>query len=212
MMIEKIIDRIGYDYPLKEKDIAEFKTFKAGSLNNECEAYDAKNMGNIFAMASKAMLGLMKVETLVICPFDIDGPILTLDAVNGKNIYIDLIDATLEKSYSEKRTLAVKDKYNEFLQGDQKAKWDDKFRLRSSMIAKFPDSRKAEECVMEMIEAYLKMLDETHVCYSGDKKKKIREYTDELLENGGPATDVFLKQLGREKTERFFNEAMFATE
>ena len=210
-MIEKIIDRIGYDYPLKERDLNEFKTFKAGSVNNECEAYEAKNMGNIFAMSSKAMLGLMKMETLVISPFDIDGPLFTLDIINGKNVYIDLIDATLEKSYSEKRTLTVKDKYKEYLQNNQKAKWDDKFRLKSSMIAKFPDAKKAEECAMEMIEAYLKMLDETHVCYSGDKKDKIREYTDELLENGGPATDVFLKQLGREKTERFFNEAMFST-
>ena len=211
-MIEKIIDRIGYNYPLKEKDIAEFRSFKVGPANNECEAYDAKNMGNIFAMSSKAMLGLMKMETLVIAPFDIDGPVFTLDVINGKNIYIDLIDATLDKSYDEKRTLAVKNKYLAFLQNDQKAKWDDKFRLRSSLNGKFPDAKKAEECVMEMVEAYLKSLDETHVCYSGDKKEKIREYTDELLENGGPATDVFLKQLGREKTERFFNEAMFATE
>ena len=43
-MIEKIIDRIGYQYPLKEKDIDEFKTFKAGYMNNECEAYEARNL------------------------------------------------------------------------------------------------------------------------------------------------------------------------
>lgn len=211
-MIEKIIDRIGYDYPLKEKNIDEFKNFKAGSINNECQAYDAKNMGNVFAMSSKAMLGLMKMETLVISPFDIDGPLFSLDIINGKNVYLDFIDATLEKSYSEKRTLTVKDKYQEYLQNAQKAQWYDKVRLKSSFIAKFPDSKKAKECVMEMLEAYLKMLDETHVCYAGDKKARIREYIDELLENGGPSTDVFIKQLGRKTTERFFNEAMFSTQ
>lgn len=210
-MIEKIIDRIGYDYPLKEKNIDEFKSFKAGSINNECQAYDAKNMGNVFAMSSKAMLGLMKMETLVISPFDIDGPLFSLDIINGKNVYLDFIDATLEKSYSEKRTLAVKEKYQEYLQNEQKAQWYDKVRLKSSIIAKFPDAKKAEECVMEILEAYLKMLDETHVCYSGDKKARIREYSDELLENGGPAADVFIKQLGRETTERFFNDALFST-
>ena len=211
-MIEKIIDKIGYLYPLKEKNIDEFKTFKISSLNNECEAYDAKNMGHVFGMKSKGLFGLMKMETMTIVPFDIDGPLFSLDIVNGKNVYIDFIDSVIEKSYNEERLKRVKDKYEEYLQNKQKAQWYDKVRLKSSLIAKFPDSKTAEECVMEMAEAYLKMLDETHVCESEEKKEKIREFTEGLVENGGPSTDVFLKQLGRETTERFLNEAMFGTE
>lgn len=210
-MIEKIIDRIGYVYPLKEKDVDEFKTFKAAYFNNECEAYEARNMGNIFGMYSKSFLGLFKMERLVISPLDIDAPLFSLYIVNGKNVYFDFIDVTLDRSYSEKRTLAVKQKYQEYLQNDQKAQWYDEIRLKSSFIARFIDKKTAEECVMELFEAYLKSLDETHVCYSGDKKEKIARYVNGLLESGSTSTDFFIKHLGKERTERFFNEAMFSS-
>lgn len=210
-MIEKIIDRIGYEYPLKERNIDEFKTFKAGSMNNECEAYEAKNLGNIFAMRSRGMLGLMKMETLIVCPIDIDGPLFSLDIVNNRSVYLELIDVMLEDSFSQDRLLAVKNSYQKYLSNDQKARWYDNIRLGSSFSGKFPDVRTAEECLMNMTEAYLKALYLSHVSFSDDKKKKIKEYSDQLLKNGGPSTDYFIKHLGKEKTERFFNEAMFAT-
>ncbi len=208
-MIEKLIDRIGYFYPLKEKSVGEFKSFKVGHVNNECEAYDARNMGHIFTMFSKAYLGLRKSESLVIAPYDIDGPLFILDVINGKELRLDLIDVSLDRSYSEKRTLAVKEKYQAYLDNDQKALWYDNIRLSSSLVARFPDPLTCEECVMEMFEAYLKSLDEAHVSYSPDKKKKIGEYVESLLENGDTSIDTFLKDLGKEKTERFLNEAMF---
>ena len=210
-MIEKIIDRIGYQYPLKEKDIDEFKTFKAGYMNNECEAYEARNLGSIFAMRSKGFLGLMKMETLIICPVDIDGPLFSLDIIRNRNVYLEVIDVMLGKSFSEDRMNEIKKNYQKYIDDHQKARWYDNIRLESSMLGKFPDDRMAEECLMNMTEAYLRALDFTHVCYSEDKKAKIREYSDQLLQNGGPSTDYFIKHLGKEKTERFFNEAMFLT-
>ncbi len=41
------------------------------------------------------------------------------------------------------------------------------------------------------------------------KKEKSDYYVDGLLSNGGPATDVFLKSLGREKTTALFKNVLF---
>jgi hypothetical protein len=43
------------------------------------------------------------------------------------------------------------------------------------------------------------------------KKAKAAEYSDGLIKNGGPSTDVFKKEFGDEKTGRYFREVLFGT-
>ena len=209
-MIEKYIERIEYEYPIKQTEIDEFRQIKISSLNGECKAYEVKNLGRVFTMDARSTFGLKRKELFVITPFDIDGPLFCLELNNGKNLTIDFFDVMLDESYNEDRTLAIKNKYSSFIQSRDKAQWSDTFRLKSSMIARFPDAKTAEECLDELLEAYLKALDLAHVSIAWEKKKQIGEFIEGLINNNDEAAETFIRQLGRGTAERFLYEAVFA--
>ena len=58
---------------------------------------------------------------------------------------------------------------------------------------------------------YLDLSKEAKDCDETLKKEKARQYTEGLLLNGGPSTDVFRKKKGQEFTEKFFREVLFGT-
>ena len=70
-----------------------------------------------------------------------------------------------------------------------------------------------EKGLADYVNAYLsvaKSLPELPAELLADKRKKADAYINGLLEHGGPSTDVFVKHLGKEKTEKLFHEVLFA--
>ena len=64
----------------------------------------------------------------------------------------------------------------------------------------------------DYLQAYLSIADKTPELSADlleQKRIKTDSYVTGLLEQGGPSTDVFVKKLGREKTEKLFREVLF---
>lgn len=64
-----------------------------------------------------------------------------------------------------------------------------------------------------MLELYSTQLADIAVpCDRAEKQAKVRDYTNGLLTNGGPATDQFRKLFGEEVTVELFTKYIFSSE
>ena len=165
-------------------------------------------------MKATGMLGAMKMESFIVDPFDVDAPLLSIDriqAMGNDTLYMEIYDTCLDPERKEEGFENVKKKYAELNDVPLKENWYDHLRYGSSIIKKVKkgQSDALDACIEEYAEAYLELLKKAAPCDHDRKKEKAREYSDGLIENGGPATDAFLKSWGKEKTAEYFAKVLF---
>lgn len=213
-MIEKLIEEFAQSYTFDAIENKEFESFKVNGMDFEVKAYDAQFLGRVSSMKGKMKFGLMKMETLIVNPLELDVPLFSLDLIQvpGKLIVIlEQYDTLVNAKRNESVFLNIKEKYEDLEDRSSKSAWYDELRYSSS-IGKKVSKKKADrvkEMIEEYFEAYLDLCRDARVIGKEEKKVKADLYRDGLLENGGASTDSFLKAWGREKTERFFKEVLF---
>ncbi|MBQ6218031.1 MAG: hypothetical protein IJK53_11715 [Erysipelotrichaceae bacterium] len=213
-MIEKLIEEFAQSYTFDAIENKEFDSFKVNGMDFEVKAYDAQFLGRVSSMKGKMKFGLMKMETLIVNPLELDVPLFSLDLIQvpGKLIVIlEQYDTLVNAKRNESVFLNIKEKYEYLEDHPSKSAWYDELRYSSS-IGKKVSKKKADrvkEMIEEYFEAYLDLCRDARVIEKEEKKVKADLYRDGLLENGGASTDSFLKAWGKEKTERFFKEVLF---
>ena len=213
-MIEKLIEEFAQSYTFDVIENKEFDSFKVNGMDFEVKAYDAQFLGRVSSMKGKMKFGLMKMETLIVNPMELDVPLFSLDLIQvpGKLIVIlEQYDTLVNAKRNESVFLNIKEKYEDLEDRPSKSAWYDELRYSSS-IGKKVSKKKADrvkEMIEEYFEAYLDLCRDARVIGKEEKKVKADLYRDGLLENGGASTDSFLKAWGKEKTERFFKEVLF---
>ena len=196
-----LIDLISKQYELKELSADGFSALKVGPMKFTIEHWDGGVLGNISFMSGSAMMGLMKMETLIINPVKADLPLLSLDTVQamGKLTVIAEIYDTTIGGFDEKPCLAVKEKLSRYPDRPTSPTWYDNIKLGCSLSKK--TGKKAltelEKGLADYLQAYLSVAGKTP------------DLSADILEQGGPSTDVFMKKLGKEKTEKLFREVLF---
>ncbi len=213
-MIEKLIEEFAQSYTFDAIENKEFDSFKVNGMDFEVKAYDAQFLGRVSSMKGKMKFGLMKMETLIVNPLELDVPLLSLDLVQvpGKLIVIlEQYDTLANARRNESVFLNIKEKYEDLEDRPSKSAWYDELRYSSSIGKKISKKKadRAKEMIEEYFEAYLDLCRDARVIGKEEKKVKADLYRDGLLENGGASTDSFLKAWGKEKTERFFKEVLF---
>ena len=74
-MTATLLNKIGERYPLKAIDAGEFASLSAAGMKFEISAYYAEGLGHVSVMRAKGFFGLMKMDTLIINPVEIDLPL-----------------------------------------------------------------------------------------------------------------------------------------
>ncbi|MBQ6333861.1 MAG: hypothetical protein IJI46_02165 [Erysipelotrichaceae bacterium] len=212
--MEKYLNQMDEFYPLRKLDAGEYKTFKISGMDFDNSAYDCEGLGRISLMKAKMPLGLMKMTSMIINPSEIDMPLLNIDIIEamGKiTLYMEQYDTLLNEKRKEDVFNNINKKYSDLADGENKPKWYDEIRYKSSVNKKVSkkDKDRINEYMDEYFEAYLEQCKDAHVCDNKEKEKLNRKYSYGLINNGGPATDVFLKKWGKEKTQDFFDKVLF---
>ena len=211
-MIKKLLDSVNSKYKLTPLDVGEFSTLKANGMTFHITAYQAAGLGHISVMSAAGMLGLMKMDTMIINPDEKDLPFYSYDRIHAAGndiLMIELYDTCLTMpDLSSLET--IEKEYSDLPDKDAGQHWYDSIRLPGCVCkkAKKKESAKFDTLAARHFDAYLKLPAEAPV-NPQEKKKKGDDYVNRLLSNGGPATDVFIKKFGREKTERLFREVLF---
>lgn len=213
-MLDEMIKELAESYELKQVDNKDYEHFKVSGMNFEVKAYDAQFLGRVSTMEAKMPLGLMKMKTLIINPFELDAPLFSFDLIEvpGKiNVILEQYDTLVASKRKEDAFLQIAKKYAGLQDRESKPNWYDDLRYASCIGKKVSKKEKdqTDALIREYFEAYLDVCRDAHVCERDEKKAKADVYRDGLLEHGGPATDAFLKSWGKEKCEQFFKEVLF---
>lgn len=220
-MTNKILEALRERFTLTQLEVGEFATLKASGMKFAVEAYKAEGLGHVSVMRAKGFCGLMKMDTLIINPTEIDLPLYSYDrifAMGNDTLIVELYDTFLgekeEVSYACMAELAeVKETYASLPERDPGEHWYDDIKLSESISkkAKKAQTSKMDELTLAHFNAYLSAPAEKVENEEKAAKKDLKAavYVNGLLEKGGPSTDVFLKAFGREKTDKLFKEVLF---
>lgn len=214
-MVNKLLDAVNARYKLKEKDTGSFAALKAQGMKFTIRSFEAEGLGTVSAMQAAGFFGLMKMDTVIINPTEIDMPLLSYDrvhAMGNDTLIYEIYDTFVEKR-SLKRAEGVKTAYSALPEHDLGEHWYDDIKLPVSVSkkAKGKAAEKFDELAAMYLTAYLKDCADAPACDAAKKKEKASVYVEGLLSNGGPSTDVFKKAIGDEKTAELFRTVLFGT-
>jgi hypothetical protein len=160
----------------------------------------------------------MKMDTLIIASENKDLPLLSYDriyAMGNDTLFLELYDTMGERKIDSSSIRAVNEKYaslpNRFAKGEEPKYWYDDIRLYETAIkkGKKKNSVAFDTYALDYISAYLSV--DADKCDVAEKKKRTDVYANGLVTHGGPATDVFKKEFGEEKTSEIIRGVLFGT-
>lgn len=200
---------------LSPVDLGEYNAIKGKGMAFRVKCYDADHAGRLCLMEMSGFFGLMKMETAVFSPTMLDGPLFSFDYIKAfekDTFLVELYDTTLEHPGFE-GLQSVKNRYSSLPSYDPGKHWYDRLLLPVSDYKKgkklTPELQKYME---EYVRTYFDILNTCKPCDRAEKMKKNAEFTEGLLQNGGPAVNQFKKMIGEEKTEEFLRKYMFCCE
>lgn len=214
-MTEKLVNIIGERFPLTELSAGEFASLKVGGMKFNIKAYHAEGLGHVSVMRASGFFGLMKMDTLMITPTELDLPLYSYDriyAMGNDTLILELYD-TMTSELDASALGSAKAEFASLPERDAGEHWYDGIRLKESISKKGKkvQTPALDELAFKHFHAYLGL--SAGEPSSADKKREKTEYyVNGLLERGGPSTDVFKKSLGKEKTEELFKKVLFGTE
>lgn len=213
MYIKEFIQALSSQYKVSERNLGEFARVKKSGMNFEIHGYEIDGVGKMSTLSMKAMLGLMKMETLIVSPMEVDAPLYSFDwvrAMGNDTLIIELYDTQLAPcdlgglDAEKAKAAALPD-------NDLGEHWYDHLHLSPTVSKK---CKKGKVDYNPLIKGYtvefIKLLKSSVPCDKAAKQKKIYDYTDGLLTNGGPACDQFKKMIGEEKTRELFMKYIFS--
>ncbi len=213
-MTNKLLELIKTRFPLTELSVGEFSNLKANGMKFTIQAYNAEGLGHVSVMRAKGFFGLMKMDTLIINPTQLDLPLYSYDriyAMGNDTLIVELYDTLLGNSPVESLE-DIKASYPDLLERDAGEHWYDSIKLKESISKKGKKAQtpKFDELTMKYLARYLSV-ECSPVSDLKPKKEQASYYVEGLLNHGGPSTDVFKKSLGEEKTAKLFREVLFGT-
>lgn len=218
-VMQQMLDTVNQSYPLKEQSAGEFAKVKAKGMTFNIKQYDAEGLGNVSVMEAKGFFGLMQMDTLIINPVEKDLPLFSYDrilAMGNDTLIIELYDTLLDEyDFVEIRNL--KSAYEYLPERDPGSHWYDSIKLPESISQKGKKEHSSDfdKLTKEYFKAYIgcgvTAENTTGTCEAAAKSQKASVYVEGLLTNGGPSTDVFIKEFGEDKTAYLFRNILFGT-
>ena len=213
-MTDKLLSIVRKKYSLTEIDVGDMQRLKANGMTFVIKAYRAEGLGHISVMRALGFFGLMKMDTLIINPKNIELPLYSYDriyAMGNDTLIVELYD-TLSGGCDLSALENVNNQYTDLVERDPGVHWYDSIKLPSSISkkGKKAQTERFDQFAIKHLSAYMDINNKVESVE--EKHRKAAYYVDGLLTNGGPSTDVFKKALGVEKTTELFRRVLFGTE
>ena len=213
-MTAKILSRLQQKYSLTAIEAGEFAKLKANGMTFTVRAFHAEGLGHVSVMRAKGFFGLMKMDTLIINPTEIDLPLYSYDrifAMGNDTLIVELYD-TLVGPFDASSLADAKNAFSDLSERDPGVHWYDSIKLPESISKKGKKTHtpRMDQLTLAHFDAYLAGPAAT-VADRAAKQAKASYYVNGLLSRGGPSTDVFKKALGEETTAKLFETILFGT-
>lgn len=212
-MIQKMLRTITGQFHLEGMNLGEYRKMKVSGMNFQIWAFHAEGLGHVSAMEAKGFFGLMKMDTLIINPTEVDLPLFSYDrvhAMGNDTLIYELYDTLLGQTDLSKLE-TVKEQAKPLPDHDLGEHWYDSIKLPVSLSKKGKKVHTAgfDAVAIDYLKAYLESAQTAAPCDGEAKLEKASVYVEGLLTNGGPSTDVFKKGIGEDMTAELFRNVLF---
>ena len=214
-MMQKLLRTITESFHLSAAEVGQFRKMKVSGMTFQIWAFEAEGLGHVSAMTATSFFGLMKMDTLIINPTEVDMPLLSYDrvyAMGNDTLIYELYDTLTEEA--DLAALAdVKAAHSTLPDHDPGKHWHDDIKLAVSISKKGKKAQTAafDDLTQKYMDAFLSCCKAAAPCVAAKKQEKASIYVEGLLSHGGPSTDVFKKGLGEELTAQLFRTVLFGT-
>lgn len=179
------------------------------------ETWNIQNIGHLCIMRMNSVFNLMKMETIVIAPTEVDAPIVNLDwvkAMGTETQIAELYDTQLqpwpEEAQEEFRRIAEKNADLEDYSADEH--WYDSLMYPCSIHKKGKGiTNRLNKVAGTYIDAYAAMLTDAVKCPAEEKIECVKDFAHKLVESGGSAVNTMTRLFGDETTRRMVLEHMY---
>ena len=213
---EMMLELLSRRYPVRKVELGSDARLKKGVFAFDTEVHKVGDLGHLCSLRMKAMLGLMRMETVVLAVSGKDVPLLNLDWVKaaGKETQIvELYDTQLQPypqdALAAFQTLRERDgELPDYAASG--AHWYDEILYPCSYHKTGKGiTGRLNQAARAYTETFLEQLDAAPACDPEAKKAKTRAFAENLLSHGGPAVDQVTKLFGRETAERLILRHMY---
>ena len=208
-------ERIGRDLELTPLDIGPDTRLSKSGMAFTTESYDVGGIGHLCILNMKAMMGLMKMETVVLSVWGKDVPLINLDWVSafGKETQIaELYDDQLEPYPQQALDEfgSVKKADSDLPDYPSAPAWYDSIKYECSYGKSGKGiSDRLSAAAERYTEIFCDQLKNAPECDPKAKKEKIAEYAGRLFAEGGPAVNQVKKLFGDETARRLIMTHMY---
>ncbi len=209
-------DRLSRTYALKQLDLGADARLSKKGFTFETDAYEITGLGHLCVMRMKALLGFMRMETVILSVTHKDMPLINLDHVKafGKETQIvELYDTQLvfEPDDLQKAFQRIQERDADL--ADYVAAgthWYDDILYPCSYhkMGKGVSERLAV-AARDCAETYISLLASAPACNAAEKQGKTRSFAEKLFLSGGPAVDQVTRLFGRDTAERLILRHMY---
>ncbi len=214
-MIDSLISKLRRNYTVTSCKAGRLGTVRKRGMRISLNAYDIAGAGHLCTVEIRGPLGLMRLESVVLTPFEKDMPVFSAEGKRsmGKDSlsveFGDTLLAPLPESIRE-AFRSVRSRYEDLPVSERPLRPFDDCILEESLTVKGPEvGLKKEVIVRKFFECYMTELTEAPPADAEAKKAKTREFAERLLEAGGPAIKAVRHFLGDEETESLYFEEIF---
>ena len=209
------IEELEKNYTVRRNDIGSDARLSKSGMTFNTESYTVEGLGHLCVLNMKAMLGLMKMETVVLSSFEKDVPLINLDWVGafGKETQIsELYDTQLTPYPQEKldELQKISDADSDIEDYSSGPAWYDEILYPCSYHKTGKGiSGRLSASAERFIKVFADQLQSAESCDAEAKKARISDFANTLVEKGGPAVNQFTKLFGRDTAERLILGHMY---
>lgn len=211
-----IRSRLSQAYDLKPLDLGADARLSKKGFTFETEAYEISQLGHLCVMRMKAMLGLMRMETVVLSVTHKDMPLINLDYVKafGKETeLVELYDTQLafEPDDLQKAFQRIQDRDADIADYvSAGTHWYDDILYPCTYHKKGKGvSGRLAQAARDCANTYISLLASTPDCDPALKQARTRAFAEKLFASGGPAVDQVTRLFGRDTAQRLILRHMY---
>ena len=191
-------------FELREITPEKYRTMGSPMMRFRLEQYEVDGLGNLCVLRTKAMLGLMKLVTVVVTPSSGKNvPFLLIDTMDmGKKhlCYVEYYDCTAAGADRD-LLLAAGAPYADVADYAEKPAWYVSERMAGSLI-KTGDRARLEQMALDALAAYREQAAAAPV--KAENIAGLRAFQRRMVREGNPSTAALTRTLGKEGAEAFF--------
>lgn len=202
-------------YTARPLDLGPDARLSKKGMHFSTKSFEIKDLGHLCVMTMNAMIGLMKMETVVLSVTAKDAPLINLDWISamGKTTFmaefydcqLSPLPPALQEAYA-----ALQARDGDLPAYESGPHWYDSIRypFTYARTAKGADDRFLA-AGKAYFDEYLRQLSLLPDCDSAAKAEKVRTFANTLFTSGGPAVDQVKALFGDEIAQRLVCSHMY---